>query len=119
MKILAVDDSKVARLFLIKTLKEVEPGAQILEAENGLVALELFKEHAPDIVFLDLTMPVMDGYQALREIMALNPKAQVVIVSADIQSQAQALVMELGAKAMVPKPITSDKMTSIFEQLSI
>ncbi|MFZ5375668.1 MAG: response regulator, partial [Campylobacterota bacterium] len=58
VKILAVDDSKVARLFLIKTLKEVEPGAQILEAENGLVALELFKEHAPDIVFLDLTMPV-------------------------------------------------------------
>ncbi|MBN2871027.1 MAG: response regulator [Campylobacterales bacterium] len=119
MKILVVDDSKLARLFLIKTLRELEPGVEILEAENGLVAVELFKEHRPSAVFLDLTMPVMDGYEALKEIMQINPKAQVVVVSADIQTQAQEMVLALGAKMMVPKPINVDKMASVLQQLSI
>lgn len=119
MKILVVDDSKLARLFLIKTLKELEPGAEIIEGENGAEAVELFKNESPNAVFLDLTMPVMDGYEALREIMQINPKAQVVIVSADIQAQAQAMVLEMGAKMMVPKPINADKMASVLQQLSI
>ncbi|WP_295054251.1 response regulator [Sulfuricurvum sp.] len=119
MKILVVDDSKLARLFLIKTLKELEPMAEILEAENGLIAVELFKQERPSAVFLDLTMPVMDGYEALKEIIKIDSKAQVVIVSADIQAQAQSTVLESGAKMMVPKPINSEKMLSVLQQLSI
>lgn len=117
MKILVVDDSKLARLSLIKTLKEFEPGAEILEAENGAIAVELFKTENPRVVFLDLTMPVMDGYEALNLIMQENPKAQVVVVSADIQSQAQEQVLAMGAKLMVPKPINSDKMLGVLQQL--
>ena len=119
VKILVVDDSKLARMFLIKTLRELEPGAEILEGENGLEAVELFKKETPDVVFLDLTMPVMDGYEALKEIMQIDPKAQVVVVSADIQAQAQAMVLESGAKMMVPKPINAEKMASVLQQLSI
>ena len=119
MKILVVDDSKLARLFLIKTLKELEPNCETLEAENGLVAVELFEKERPSAVFLDLTMPVMDGYEALKEIMKIDSKAQVVIVSADIQAQAQTAVIELGAKMMVPKPINNEKMLSVLQQLSI
>lgn len=119
VKILVVDDSKLARSILIKTLNEIEPGAEVMQAENGLIAVELYKEHAPSVVFLDLTMPVMDGYEALKQIIAFNPKAQVVIVSADIQAQAQSMVLEIGAKMMVPKPINSEKMASIFQQLVI
>lgn len=117
MKILVVDDSKLARLSLIKTLKEFEPSAEFMEAENGEIAVELFKTHTPRIVFLDLTMPVMDGYTALKIIMDIDPKVQVVIVSADIQSQAQLQVLEMGAKMMVPKPINSDKMAAVLQQL--
>ncbi|MBV5320419.1 MAG: response regulator [Sulfuricurvum sp.] len=117
MKILVVDDSKLARLSLIKTLKEHEPSAEIFEAENGLIAVELFKNENPRVVFLDLTMPVMDGYEALKLIMSIDPKAQVVVVSADIQTQAQAQVLALGAKMMVPKPINSDKMSDILNRL--
>lgn len=117
MKVLVVDDSKLARLTLIKTLKEHEPSAEILEAENGAVGVEVFKAENPGVVFLDLTMPVMDGYEALKYIMEINPKAQVVVVSADIQVQAQTRVLEMGAKLMVPKPINSDKMLGILQQL--
>lgn len=119
MKILVVDDSKLARMFLIKTLRELEPSAKVLEAENGLEAVELFKVEKPDAVFLDLTMPVMDGYEALNQIIKMDPKAQVVIVSADIQAQAQSTVLASGAKMMVPKPINSEKMLSVLQQLSI
>lgn len=117
MKILVVDDSKLARLSLIKTLKEFEPSAEIYEAENGAVAVEIFKAENPRVVFLDLTMPVMDGYEALKRIMEINPKAQVVVVSADIQIQAQEQVLSSGAKLMVPKPINSDKMLGVLQQL--
>jgi two-component system, chemotaxis family, chemotaxis protein CheY len=117
VKILVVDDSKLARLSLIKTLKEYEPSAEFFEAENGLIALELFKKETPRVVFLDLTMPIMDGYEALEKIIAIDPKAQVVVVSADIQTQAQKQVLELGAKMMVPKPINTDKMSVILNQL--
>lgn len=117
MTILVVDDSKLARLSLIKTLREFEPSAEFFEAENGLIAVESYRELSPSIVFLDLTMPVMDGYEALAKIIAINPKAQVVVVTADIQSQAQAQVIALGAKAVIPKPISSEKMQNILQQL--
>lgn len=114
MKILVVDDSSLARKILIKELKKIEPSAQILEAENGAIAVEMFKNEKPAAVFLDLTMPVMDGYEALEHIMSLDPYAQVIIVSADIQPEARKKVLQIGAKNMCPKPINSEKMESIF-----
>lgn len=117
MKILVADDSKLARLSLIKILKGLEEGCEIIEAENGQIAVEKFQENSPSIVFLDLTMPIMDGYEALGKIIDINPKAQVVVVTADIQSQAQAQVMALGAKMVIPKPISSEKMQTVLQQL--
>jgi len=114
MKILVVDDSKLARLSLIKTVKKLEPSAEFIEADNGAVAVELFKQESPNVVFLDLTMPVMDGFEALIEIIKINPDAQVVVVSADIQEQARNRVLEYGAKNMCPKPINDEKMQNIF-----
>lgn len=119
MKFLVVDDSKLARLSLIKILKEHEPSAEIMEAENGAVALEVFKEQSPKVVFLDLTMPVMDGFEALRHLIAMDPKVQVIVVTADIQTQAQEQVMASGATMVVPKPISSEKMQTILQQLRL
>lgn len=117
MKILVADDSKLARLSLIKTLKEFEPAAEFFEAENGAIAVEHYQALSPSVVFLDLTMPVMDGYEALEKIIGFDPKAQVVVVTADIQTQAQVQVMALGAKMVIPKPISSDKMAATLQQL--
>lgn len=114
MKILVVDDSGLARKFLIKELKKIKPFVEVIEAENGAVGVEMFKKEKPSAVFLDLTMPVMDGYEALALIMEIDPKAQVIVVSADIQPEARRKVLEGGAKNMCPKPINSEKMESIF-----
>ena len=116
MKILIVDDSKLARMGVIKSLKGIEPSAELFQAENGLEALEIFKTENPKVVFLDLTMPVMDGYEALEKIMAIDPDTQVIVISADIQSEAKQRVLKAGAKNMCPKPISAEKMLQIFEQ---
>ena len=114
LKILVVDDSKLARLSVIKTVKTLEPSTEFFEAENGAVAIEVFKKEMPRVVFLDLTMPVMDGYEALIEIMKIDPDAQVIVISADIQPEARERILRSGAKNMCPKPINDEKMQSIF-----
>lgn len=119
MKILIVDDSKLARLLLIKIVEKIEPSAVLFEAADGLSALELFKKEKPQIVFLDLTMPIMNGYEALKKIMAIEPNTQVIIVSADIQPSAKTRVLDDGAKYMCPKPITYEKMLDIFNHLGV
>lgn len=116
MKILVVDDSRIGRMSVIKSLDVVRPDAEVFQAVNGLEAVELFTQERPDIVFLDLTMPVMDGYEALKQIMKVDKNAQVIIVSADIQSEAKLRVLAAGAKNMYPKPINDEKMVQIFQQ---
>jgi len=116
LKVLVVDDSKIARMSIIKSLKEIVPDAEAIQATNGLEALEIFQKERPEVVFLDLTMPVMDGYETLKRIMEIDKAAQVIIVSADIQSEAKLRVLVTGAKNMYPKPINNEIMKLIFEK---
>ena len=117
MKYLVADDSKLARLSLIKSLKTHVHDAEIFQATNGVEAVETVKEHKPDIVFLDLTMPVMDGYEALPKILEAYPNAKIVVISADIQEKAKEKVIALGAQLHVQKPINADKMQDILDIL--
>lgn len=115
MKYLVVDDSKLARLSLIKSLNNTITDAEILQATNGLEAIEIVKSQKPDVVFLDLTMPEMDGYAAIPLILELNQKIKIIVVSADVQAKAKAKVIELGAQIHIQKPINTDKMKEILD----
>ncbi len=116
MKILVVDDSKIARVYIIKSIKSLGIDAQIVEAVNGQEAVDAYKSGDVNAVFLDLTMPVMDGYEALCHIISLDADAQVIVVSADVQPEAKLRVLKSGAKNMYAKPIDEDKMRQIFEK---
>ena len=119
MKILVTDDSKMARKMVIKTLTEnIEGDLEIFEAQNGQEALDLYKELSPKIVFLDLTMPIMDGFTALEKIKEFDNNAKVVVISADIQKLSMDRVLQLGAFNFVKKTIDSSKMKQIFEKLN-
>ena len=119
MKILVTDDSKMARKMVIKTLTEnIEGDLEIFEAQNGQEALDLYKELSPKIVFLDLTMPIMDGFTALEKIKEFDKNAKVVVISADIQKLSMDRVLQLGAFNFVKEPIDSSKMKQIFEKLN-
>ncbi len=117
MKYLVTDDSKLARLSLIKSLKTHVEDAEIFQAVNGQEAVDIVKAEKPDIAFLDLTMPVMDGYEALPLMLENHPKLKVIVVSADIQERAKTKVIELGAQLHVQKPINVEKMKAILEIL--
>ena len=120
MKILVADDSKMARRMVMKILQDCrDESDEIFEAQNGAEAVDLYKQHTPDVVFLDLTMPVMDGFEALKLIKAFDSKAQVVVVSADIQQGSMTQVREDGALDFVKKPINDVKMKQILEKIKV
>jgi len=113
-KILIVDDSPVARRML-KTCIPKDKGYEIFEAVNGQDGVDKFVELKPDIVFMDLTMPVLDGYKATAKIKELDKNAIVIVTTADIQPKSIASVMELGAFTLLKKPA---KATSIQEAMA-
>ncbi len=111
-KILIGDDSILAR----KQLKDVltSLGAtRFVEAVNGNEAVEKFIAEKPDLIFLDIIMPIKDGISAVQEIIAEDAAAQIVIVSSvGTQHQLKAAI-EAGAKDFVQKPINADQIASI------
>lgn len=117
MKYLVVDDSKLARLSLVKSLKAHVEDASIFQATNGLEAIEIMQAEHIGTVFLDLTMPQMDGYEALPKLLEINSNAKVIVVSADVQTKAKERVIALGAQLHIQKPINADKMKEILDIL--
>lgn len=101
-KVLIVDDSALTRRSLRQILEPA--GCELVEAENGLQALERYFLDKPDVVFLDLVMRGMYGLDVLQKIRELDPRARIVVVSADIQTSSQDLVKEAGAAAFINKP---------------
>lgn len=113
MVFLVVDDSKISRKWLIEMIPpKIMENAIIIEGCNGEEAVNLYKEHAPDIVFLDITMPILDGIEALKQIKALNAEALVVMVSADRQKSTHQTVLSLGASAILSKPVDGNEFRS-------
>ena len=79
-KILVVDDAEFLRVRITKIL--TGSGHQVIEADNGLNAVNAYRNGHPDAVLLDITMPEMDGLSALKEIRSRDPKARVVMLTA-------------------------------------
>ena len=104
MKVLVVDDSFLIRLQLQKFFEE-EMGFEVITAEDGDDALYSFKEDNPDLVTLDITMPQKDGLQVLREIMEMDPKAKIIMISAFIDSEKINEAYQNGAQGYIKKPL--------------
>jgi Response regulator containing CheY-like receiver, AAA-type ATPase, and DNA-binding domains len=76
----------------------------------GLQAVEIYKEHHPDLVTMDITMPEMDGITALKEIKAINPNAKVIMCSAMGQQAMVIDAIQAGAKDFIVKPFQADRV---------
>ena len=114
-KVMVVDDAAFMRLRDSKVLED--NGHEVLQAENGAEAVRQYAEHWPDAVLLDITMPEMDGLQALKEIRKIDPLARVAMVTAMGQ---QAIVMEAlraGAKDFILKPFKPDRVLGALQKL--
>jgi len=115
-RILIVDDTAFMRLSLRAMLER--NGFEVIgEAENGSVAVNKYKELRPDIVTMDITMPVMDGIQALKEIRQFDSNSKVVMISALGQESYVREAVMLGAKGFVIKPFKEDYVIKTLNKL--
>ena len=114
VKILICDDSVLAR----KQLKDIIKKSgydNFVEASNGQEAFELYKEHQPDLSFLDIVMPVKDGVEAAREIMQQHPSATIIIASSIGTKEQLKNAIEAGAKDFIQKPFSASSIKRIIE----
>jgi two-component system, chemotaxis family, chemotaxis protein CheY len=101
--ILVVDDAKFMRMTLGSMLSS--GGHEVVgEAENGLIAVEKYRELQPDLVTMDITMPELDGIEAVRRILSEFPQAKVIMCSAMGQQKVVVEAIEAGAKDFIVKP---------------
>ena len=114
MRILIVDDSSICRRLMRRFLRTVSP-LEIVEAANGLEAVEAYTKAPFDLVLMDLTMPVMNGYEACAAITALDPDARVAIISADVQPVARQRCRDAGAFTFVGKPVDRAQINELIE----
>jgi two-component system chemotaxis response regulator CheY len=110
-RILVVDDSSLARRLTRKILEEL--GHEVDEATDGAQALERYALGQHDLIILDMVMPGMQGPEVLVKFKQLNPKALVVVVTADIQKSTREQVKAEGAAAMVNKPINKEQLAEV------
>lgn len=107
-RLMIVDDAAFMRLNLNNILKE--EFEIIAEAANGKEAIEMYQEHKPDIVTMDITMPVMNGLEAIKAIKDIDPAARIVVCSAMGQQKMVIEAIEAGAKDFIVKPFKEDRV---------
>jgi CheY-like chemotaxis protein len=113
------DDSSMARKQIARALPEGWD-VDVVFATNGAEALEAVKGHRAEVLFLDLTMPVMDGYETLQALrQQADSPTKVIVVSGDIQPDARRRVLELGALEFLKKPIDQEQLTEVLGQLNV
>ena len=113
-KILIADDAAFMRMRSSTLLKEL--GHEVVEASDA-EAVSKFKSEHPDAVLLDITMPVMDGLEALRTILADDPNARVAMVTAMGQQQIIMEAIKAGARDFVVKPFDADRIQAALWKL--
>jgi two-component system, chemotaxis family, chemotaxis protein CheY len=116
VKLLVVDDSLVVRNAIARSVKS---GAitEVLRAEDGNQAVELFHAHLPELVTMDLTMPNLDGLAAIAQIRAIDPQASILVISA-LNSHRIALdAIQRGACGFLTKPFTEREVSEALDEL--
>ena len=117
LRVMIVDDA----LFMRNMLKDicVRAGFEVVaEADNGEVALDLYREHRPELVTMDIVMPRRSGIEALQDIMAEDPQARVVMVSALGQDSLVLEAVEAGARDFIVKPFKEEKVIDVIRRIT-
>lgn len=118
IKVLICDDSSFARKQLERALPE-ELKTNLFFASDGHEGISLIKEHNIDVVFLDLTMPNLDGYGVLELLKKDNIQPTIIITSADIQPGAHDRVNKLGVAGFIKKPFDDDCVKTMLLEIGI
>lgn len=117
-KILICDDSKFMRMMLKDIIENMGVlKSNIFEAEDGKVGVEKYNEIKPDAMLMDITMPVMDGILAMKQILKENSQAKIVILSAMGEQENVKEALENGAKDFVVKPFKRERIEDVIKKV--
>lgn len=115
-RVLITDDTAFMRMTLRNVLEK--NGYEVVaEAEDGFQAVEKYQELKPDLVTMDITMPNMDGITAIKKIMAEDPRAKIVVVSAMGQKALVIEALNSGAKDFIVKPFQPDRIVEALQKV--
>lgn len=116
LKIIVVDDSLIMRKNITKMITEM--GFKVVgEAKDGLEAISCFRKFDPDLVTMDITMPDMNGIEAVREIRKLNKNAKIVMATSHGQEEMVLSAIKAGASGYVLKPIKSENLFAAIKKI--
>ncbi len=118
LPIVIADDSLLARKMLTNALPQGWD-VEIAYASNGREALDLYRAGKASVLFLDLTMPELNGFQVLEAMQDSELNAFVIVVSADVQPKARERVHKLGAIAFIAKPVTPDALLPVLREYGL
>jgi len=114
-KVLVIEDEKNMRMFLDILLRE--EGYDVLLADNGWAGLECYRRDHPDIILLDLNMPVLDGVGVLREIRMVDLRQPVIIMTGDTNPETERTVRALGVSDFIVKGLSLQRLTDVLKRL--
>ncbi len=112
---LVVDDAVVMRMMIKNIL--TKNGYAVVEAESGFAAVEKYKAQRPDAVTMDMVMPDMDGIAAVKQIVAMDPTARIVMCTSMGQQQLVVEAVQAGAKSFITKPFQPPKILETLEKV--
>lgn len=115
-RVLIVDDAAFMRM-MIKNIITKNGYEVVGEAEDGQVALELYKQHKPDLVTMDVTMPEMSGIEGVKAIRSIDPNANIIMCSAMGQQSMVMEAIQAGAKDFIVKPFQQDRILQAMERV--
>jgi len=116
--LLICDDSNMARKQVTRSLPDGWD-VDITYAANGVEGMDAVRAGKAEMVFLDLTMPEMDGYEVLEHIRQEKHKSIIIVISGDIQPEARDRVMALGALDFIKKPINKEKLAEVLHRYGL
>ncbi|HEY4788031.1 MAG TPA: response regulator [Bacteroidales bacterium] len=115
LNILVIDDSFVNRQYIKAVLEE--EGINVVEAGDGTEALDILKTYTPDLVILDLLMPVMGGIETLQEIRNRKYDFPILILTADINDSTRQTCLQLGASGFINKPTNGKDILKLIKKV--
>lgn len=115
-KLMIVDDSNVIRNRISRGSTRMDIDV-VATASNGLEAVDLYKQHRPDIVTMDLTMPKMDGLECIYQITDFDENANILVISALSDKATGIKALQLGARGFICKPFSDDELFEALEEM--
>jgi CheY-like chemotaxis protein len=115
--VMVVDDDELART-VIKAAYTYDPSCRVVECDNGNDVEKLYQENFPDVLFLDIHLPGLDGLSLLSRILKCDPEAYIVLISADSIGDNVTKGIALGAKGFITKPVSKKHLLEYYNRCS-